>query len=357
MKKRPSKPTTLGHLAEIFGARVSGDDSTLIRGVAPLDLAREGDLTFVTNAKYLKAVFQTKASAVLMERAPEGAGHKPLLLHANPYACLARLIAHFHPAPVLRPGVRRGAFVEKGAKVHKTACVLPGAAVCKGAVIGARTILYSGAYVGDESTVGEDCVLYPNAVVRERCHLGSRVVLQPGCVIGGDGFGFAKDGDAYLKIPQVGNVVLEDDVEIGACTTIDRAVLGCTRIGKGSKLDNQIMIGHNCEIGEHTVMAAQTGISGSSRVGRHCVLGGQVGLAGHLVIGDKVTLATRTGVMEDLPNPGVYWGSPSMPMKEEMKNVAAYRDLPQLVKRLRRAERALSKLDPSFLRKEEGEKS
>jgi UDP-3-O-[3-hydroxymyristoyl] glucosamine N-acyltransferase len=196
--------------------------------------------------------------------------------------------------------------------------------------------------------VGEDCILYPNSVVREDCVLGDRVILQPGAVVGGDGFGFARDGDAYLKIPQVGNVVLEDDVEVGACTTIDRAVLGSTRIGRGTKFDNQIQIGHNNVVGAHNVFAAQTALAGSNQVGDHCVFGGQSALAGHLKVGDKVTLAARTGVMEDIPEPGVYWGSPHQRMGDAMKSVAAYRELPNLVRRLRRLEKALARLDPSF---------
>ncbi|HJT23643.1 MAG TPA: UDP-3-O-(3-hydroxymyristoyl)glucosamine N-acyltransferase, partial [bacterium] len=171
--------------------------------------------------------------------------------------------------------------------------------------------------------------------------LGNRVILQPGVVVGSDGFGFAPEADGYRKIPQVGNVVIEDDVELGANTCVDRAVLGTTRIGKGTKLDNLIQIGHNVEIGQHTVMAALSGISGSTKVGNRVVMGGQVGLAGHLKIGDGVTLATRTGVMEDIPEKGVYWGSPSTDMATEMKNVAVYRQLPELIKRIRSLEKAL----------------
>jgi UDP-3-O-[3-hydroxymyristoyl] glucosamine N-acyltransferase len=228
--------------------------------------------------------------------------------------------------------------------VDPSAAVYPGAVVAAGARVGARTVLYPGVFLGAEAVVGEDCILYSNVTVREKCVLRDRVILQPGVVIGGDGFGFAPDKGVYEKIPQVGNVILEEDVEIGANTCVDRAALGSTRIGKGTKLDNLIQIGHNVVIGENSIIVSQTGISGSTHVGNHVVMGGQVGLAGHLKIGDQVTLATRTGVMEDIPEKGVYWGSPSSPMAVEMKNVAAYRQLPDLVKRVRRMEKALEKL-------------
>ena len=347
MKTRKTQPT-LQDLADHLGASVHGDGRVRIKSIAPIQAAGEGDLTFVTGAKYLPAAAASPAAEVLIDQTPPVDIHKPLLIHPNPYACLARLIGYFHPPTQARPGIRRGAWVEKGARVHKSAVVYPGASVRAGAKIGARTVLHPGTYVGENSVLGEDCLLYPNVVVREDCVLGNRVILQPGVVIGSDGFGFAKEGEGYLKIPQVGNVVLEDDVEIGAGSAVDRAVLGTTKIGKGTKLDNLVHIGHNCVVGKHTVIAGQSGMAGSTQVGDHCAFGGQVGVAGHLKIGDHVTLATRAGVMENIPEAGVYWGAPSAPMKEEMKNVAAYRNLPSLVRRVRHLEKALKRLDPSF---------
>jgi UDP-3-O-[3-hydroxymyristoyl] glucosamine N-acyltransferase len=214
----------------------------------------------------------------------------------------------------------------------------------RGAVIGPGTVVYPGVFIGENAVVGENCVLYSNVTVRESCVLGNRVILQPGVVVGADGFGFAKDGQEYRKIPQVGNVIIEDDVELGANTCVDRAVLGSTVVGKGTKLDNLIQVAHNVVIGSNTVIASQTGIAGSTQVGSNVIMGGQVGLAGHLKIGDQVTLATRTGVMEDIPEKGVYWGSPSSKMTEEMKNVASYRQLPELVKRVRSLEKKLEKI-------------
>jgi UDP-3-O-[3-hydroxymyristoyl] glucosamine N-acyltransferase len=334
---------TLESLAREIGGTVKGDGSLELKGVAPLESAGEGDLTFLTNPKYASTAATTRASAILAEKEIPGVS-KPFLLSSNPYAALAKVIALFHPPAHHEVGVRAGAFVDPKATVHPQASIASGVTISVGAKVGARTVLYPGVFIGENTVVGEDCILCPNVTVREGCVLGNRVILQPGVVIGSDGFGFAKDGDGYRKIPQVGNVVLEDDVELGANTCVDRAVLGTTRIGKGTKLDNLIQIGHNVIIGKHTVMAALSGISGSTQVGDHVVMGGQVGLAGHLRIGDHVTLATRTGVMEDILDKGLYWGSPSAPMSEEMKNVAAYRQLPELIKRIRTLEKALEKL-------------
>jgi UDP-3-O-[3-hydroxymyristoyl] glucosamine N-acyltransferase len=334
---------SLENLAKEIGATAVGDPSLKITGVATLDSAKEGDLTFLTNFRYVKAAAATKASAILCDKAlPEVP--KSFLLSANPYAALAKVISLYFPPKVPVPGIQKGAWVDPRASVNPLASVADGATVSAGARVGARSVLYPGVYLGEGAEVGEDCTLYPNVTVRENCKLGNRVILQPGVVVGSDGFGFAPEGGAYRKIPQVGNVVIEDDVELGANTCVDRAALGSTRIGKGTKLDNLIQIGHNVEIGQHTVMAALTGISGSTKVGSHVVMGGQVGLAGHLKIGDGVTLATRTGVMEDILEKGVYWGSPSTEMAVEMKNVAAYRQLPELVKRIRNLEKAVENL-------------
>jgi len=333
----------LERLAREIGGTVLGDGTLLVTGIAPLDAARAGDLTFVTNPRYADQALSTQASAILCGGEIPGAA-KPLLLVPNPYAALAKLINLFHPVKPQVPGIQPGAWVDPKARVHPLASVFPGATVSAGAVVGPRSILYPGVFIGVQAVVGEDCLLYSNVTLRENCRLGNRVVLQPGAVVGSDGFGFAPDGDQYVKIPQVGNVVIEDDVELGANVCVDRAVLGTTKIGRGSKLDNLIQVGHNVVIGENTVMAALTGISGSTQVGNHVVMGGQVGIAGHLKIGNRVTLATRTGVMEDLPEEGVYWGSPSSKMAVEMKNVASYRQLPELIKRVRSLERGLEEM-------------
>ena len=334
---------SLKELADQLGGRFKGDPSLRLEGIAPLSTAKAGDMTFVTHPRYAPEAKSTSASAVLCGEELKGVD-LPLLIVPNPYLVLARVIALFHPGKTYEPGIRTGSVVELGSEVDATAVILSGAFVSKNATVGARTVLFPGVFLGEESRVGEDCLIYPNVTIRENCQVGNRVILQPGVVIGSDGFGFARDHERYVKIPQVGNVVLEDDVELGANVCVDRAVLGTTRIGQGTKLDNLIQVGHNVVIGRHGVIAAQTGIAGSTSVGDFTVMGGQVGLAGHLKIGDSVILATRTGVMEDIPEKGVYWGSPSASMTEEMKNVAAYRQLPALVKKIRQLEKAVEKL-------------
>ncbi|HET9869664.1 MAG TPA: UDP-3-O-(3-hydroxymyristoyl)glucosamine N-acyltransferase [bacterium] len=334
---------TLKELADQLGGSFTGDPQLALRGIAPLSAAGEGDLTFVTHPRYAPQAAATRASAVLCDKAMPGVD-KPFLMVPNPYLTLAKAIALFHPAKAYAPGVRPGAWVDPGAQVDPGAVVFDGVTVMAGARVGRGSVLFPGVFLGEGSVVGEDCLIHPNVTIREGCRLGDRVILQPGVVVGADGFGFARDKDRYVKIPQVGNVEIGDDVELGANVCVDRAVLGTTRIGEGTKLDNLIQVGHNVAIGRHGVIAAQTGIAGSTTVGDFTMMGGQVGLAGHLQIGDNVTLATRTGVMEDIPDKGLYWGSPSAPMAEEMKNVAAYRQLPALMKRVRQLEKALEKL-------------
>ncbi len=340
---------TLQDLALKIGGTFKGEGTLRLEGVAPLDSAKAGDLTFITNPRYAKLATATLGSAILCEKEIPGVS-KPFLLVKNPYAALARIISFFYPSRVFNPGIQEGAWVHPTATVHPHASVFPGVAVSAGVRIGRGTVLFPGVFIGEEAVVGEDCIFYSNVTVREKCLVGNRVILQPGAVVGADGFGFAPETEAYVKIPQVGNVIIEDDVELGANTCVDRAALGSTRIGKGTKIDNLVQIGHNVVIGVNTVIVSQTGISGSTQVGDHVVMGGQVGLAGHLKIGNHVTLATRTGVMEDIPEKGVYWGSPSTEIANEMKNVAAYRQLPALIKRIRQLEKTLEVLRDGKIR-------
>ncbi|SRR5665213_87740 len=334
---------SLEQLAKEIGGTFKGDASFILKGIAPIEKAGLGDLTFLTNTRYTLALLHTKASTILTDKEIPGV-EKSFLLSPNPYAALAKVIGLFYP-PLKHPsGIQIGASVDMRAKVHETASIAPGVVVSAGAHIGPGVVLYPGVFIGENTSLGENCIIYSNVSIRESCVLGKRVILQPGVVVGSDGFGFAKEGERYRKIPQVGNVIIEDDVELGANVCVDRAVLGSTVIGEGTKLDNLIQVGHNVIIGANTVIAAQTGISGSTQIGNSVIMGGQVGLAGHLKIGDHVTLATRTGVMEDIPDKGVYWGSPSLKMSDEMKNVAVYRQLPELIKRVRQLEKELEKI-------------
>lgn len=334
---------SLENLAQKIGGTVQGNGSTLVTGVAPLDSAKRGDLTFLTNPRYARQAQATQASAILCEKALPGVSTS-FLLAPNPYAALAKVISLFFPPKKPSPGVMKGAWVDPKASVHPEARVAEGVYVSAGAKLGARSVLYPGVYIGENAVIGDDCLLYPNSVVREDCVLGQRVILQPGAVVGSDGFGFAPDGGQYRKIPQVGNVVVEDDVELGANVCVDRAVLGTTRIGRGCKLDNLIQVGHNVVIGEHTVIAGLTGIAGSVEIGKHVVIGGQAGLAGHLKVANNVVLAGGTGVTQDIPDPGVYWGMPAIDISTERKNLVAYQRLYEMAQRVRKLEKALENL-------------
>lgn len=338
-----SVPVTLGRLAELVGGEVVGDPDLPIERLAPFASAGEGEITFVTHKKYLDDIGQTGAAAVIVpERLPASCS---LLVHPNPYLAFARVQQYFHgqrPAPT---GIMPGATVDPAAEVGAEVSIYPGCYVGPDCRIGAGTILYPNVVLYQGAEVGRDCLLHAGAVVREFCRLGDRVVLQPGAVIGSDGFGFAPDGPSYEKIPQSGIVVVEDDVEIGAASCIDRAALGVTRIRRGSKLDNLVQIGHNVEVGEDTVMAAQVGIAGSTVIGRHCTFGGQAGTAGHVKIGENVTVAGRGGVASSVDGNQVLSGLPAMPHRDWLKASMAFPRLPEMRHELHRLRNLVVELE------------
>jgi UDP-3-O-[3-hydroxymyristoyl] glucosamine N-acyltransferase len=312
--------------------------------VAPLDAAGPADISFVTDLRYAAAARTSRAGAFL---APPGVSGlpAPVLRIAAPRLALIDLIGLFHPAASPAPGLHRTAVVAADARVAPTAFVGALTVIEAGAEIGAGARLHPLVYVGLGAVVGEDTVLYPHVVIREGVRLGRRVIVHSGAVIGADGFGYAFDGARHRKIPQVGGVRIEDDVEIGANTTIDRATLGETVVGQGTKIDNLVQVGHNVEIGEHTVIAGQAGISGSCRIGRGVVMGGQVGLADHVTIGDGVLLAAQSGVHVDIAAGERVFGSPALPLTESKRVILATRRLPELVRRLRTLERRLARLE------------
>ncbi len=344
------KATPLSEIAAHLGGRVEGDAGILIRRVAPLDQAGAGDLSFLANPKYARALATTRASAVLVEeQAARGkpavpAGVPPgvaLVRVAQPYLAYARAVALLWQPERPEPGVHAGASVHPSAQVHPSAAVLPLAYVGAGSVIGPRTVLQPGAIVLERCRIGADCILYPGAVVREDCVLGDRVILHNQVSIGGDGYGFAQQvsqsergagsgpesgtagGVTHVKIPQFGNVVLEDDVEIGACTCVDRAALGSTRIGRGTKIDDLVMIGHGCQIGADCLIVAQSGLAGSAVLAARVVLGARAGVLGHLTVGAGATLLSRSHVTKSVP-PGVtVSGNPARPHREQLRQDAA----------------------------------
>jgi UDP-3-O-[3-hydroxymyristoyl] glucosamine N-acyltransferase len=335
---------SLGQLAMTLGAALEGDSSRVVTGVASLASAGPTDISFVTDTRYLKEARTSRAGAFL---APVDAADlpAPILRCRAPRVALAQLLALFHPAPTVTAGVHPSAVVAPEARVHPSAAIGAMAVVSPGAVVGARVRIDPLAYVGEGAEIGEDSVLYPSVVVRDGVRIGCRVVIHPGAVIGADGFGYAFDGAAHRKIPQIGGVIIEDDVEIGANATIDRAMLGQTVIRRGAKIDNLVQIGHNVEIGEHSVLAAQTGISGSTRVGHHVVMGGQVGVADHLTIGDGAQLAAQSGLMTDVPAGERMWGAPARPASQARRVAVAVMELPELIRRIRAFERRLRRLE------------
>jgi UDP-3-O-[3-hydroxymyristoyl] glucosamine N-acyltransferase len=269
-----------------------------------------------------------------------------LIVCADPYLSLARLATHLHPPPVYAPGIEAGAHVAATAVIDATATVRVGAIVEAGARVGARSVIGAGTYIGPEAVVGEECLLHPGVRVLGRCRLGDRVLLHAGVVIGSDGFGFAPDAQgARHKIPQLGIVVVEDDVEIGANTTVDRATFGATRIGARTKIDNLVQIAHNVTLGEDCVMASQSGIAGSTQVGARVIMGAQVGIAGHLRIADDVMMGGRTGVASSMDEAGIYSGTPAIPHREWLRVAVSQRFIPALRHRMAALERRLAELE------------
>ncbi len=351
---------SLAELAARVGGEVQGDGAIRIEGVAPLEDAGPTQLSFFSNKKYRRAFEASRAGAVIVDPGAEVPAGRTVLRAPNANLAFARISTLFHPPREALPEVSPAAVIHPSARVHPSAQVMPLACVGPGAEVGARTLLFPGAHVADGARVGEDCVLYHNVVVRERCVVGDRVILQPGCVIGSDGFGFAFDpegegtGPRHFKVPQIGNVVVEDDVEIGANTCVDRATLGTTRIGRGAKIDNLVQIAHNVQVGPLSLLMSQVGIAGSTKLGMGVIAAGQVGIVGHLEIGAGARLGAQSGIMNDVEAGDTVSGSPSRPHQRWLKNMAALDQLPELRKELRELRKELERLRGSGAPKKEG---
>lgn len=337
----------LGELAALVGGTVQGDASLAITGVAPIDGAGPGDITFLANPKYLEGLATTGASAAIVAPGVEAPG-LDLLVCANPYLAFAKILTRLKVPRIPPQGVLEGASVHPSARLEADVTIHPGCVVGAEVVVGRGSILHPGVVLYAGARIGEDCLLHAGAVVREGCRLGNRVILQPNAVIGSDGFGFAPDGDRYYKIPQVGIVELGDDVEVGACACIDRAAMGVTRVGRGTKLDNLVQIGHNVSIGEDTILVAQVGIAGSTRIGNHCTFGGQSATVGHIQVGDNVMLGGQSAIAGDTEGPQVLSGSPAIPHKEWLKASLSFGRLPEMRKEVNRLRRQLEELEKLF---------
>jgi UDP-3-O-[3-hydroxymyristoyl] glucosamine N-acyltransferase len=345
----------LGELAAAVGGTVEGDPSTLIEGVAPLEAATPRQITFLANPRYRRQAAASRAGAVLAAPGVD-LGGRTVVRVADPYLALARVLAIFHPPRAVAPGIREGATVGAGCSVDASAAVLQGARLGDRVLIGPRTVVHPGASLGDDVRVGADCVIHANAALYARTVLGDRVVVHAGAVLGSDGFGYAHDGTAPVKLPQVGDVVVEDDVEIGANTTIDRATFGSTVIGRGTKIDNLVQVGHNVVVGAGSLLVAQSGISGSTRLGRGVVVAGQSGAVGHITIGDGSKIGAKSAVTHDLPAGSFVVGHPAVDAKVWRRAAAAFARLPEILRRLRRVESRLGADRPGAAKGEgEGE--
>lgn len=340
----PAGPYTLGEIARALGASLEGDPWRVITGVAPLETAGSDQIAFLTHPKYLARARTSSAGALLVPEDAVGLPG-PLLRSRFPQRALISLLRLFHPAPAVTPGVHPSALVAPTARVHPEASVGAFSVLEDGVVIGRRARLFPFVYIGEGVEVGEETLLYPHVIIREGIRIGRRVIIHPGTVVGADGFGYAFDGAAHQKIPQVGGVILEDDVEVGANAAIDRATLGHTVVRRGTKVDNLVQIGHNVEIGEDAIVVAQVGISGSSRVGNRAVLAGQVGLADHVTVGEGARVGPQSGVPHDLDAGQDYMGTPTRPAAEARRIFAALPRLPGLLKRVRFLERRIVELE------------
>lgn len=336
---------TLGEIAKLTDGELKGDADQEITGVATLEDAQEGQISFLANPKYREQLHATGASAVILPVGSPDPG-RPHILCKNPYFGFTLVVREFHPPAQPRAaGIHPSAQVETSAELGEGSSIGAWVVIEAGARLGNHVTVFPGCFIGRNVRIGDAVTIHPNVHIGEAVEIGNRVVINPGAVIGCDGFGFAQDDGVYHKIPQVGTVVIEDDVEIGANTCIDRATLGATRIRQGCKLDNLVQIGHNVEIGEHSVVAGQAGISGSTKLGHHCMLGGQAGVTGHVTIGDYAAVGAQGGVTRSVEDRQTMAGYPARPVQQELKIAAAQTKLPELLHRVRALEKRLEQAD------------
>jgi UDP-3-O-[3-hydroxymyristoyl] glucosamine N-acyltransferase len=335
---------TLGQIREILGGELRGNGAVILRSVASLSSAGPDQLSFLLDGKHLPALQRSGAGAVILPASLADSVPLPRIVADNPHAYFARAAALLHaPAPI-EPGIHPTAVVHPDALIDPTSCIGPLTFVARGAYVGSGSIIGAGVSLGENAVVGSDCHLYDRVVIYHGCGLGDRCIVHSGAVIGADGFGYAKDGEAWLKVPQLGRVLIGDDVEIGACTTIDRGALDDTVIENGVKLDNLIMVAHNVRVGAHTAIAACVGIAGSTRIGSRCTIGGAAMIVGHIEIADGVHIGGGTLVAKSVIQPGAYTGV--MPMEEHknwLRNAAHLRHLDDMARRIRELERRLGR--------------
>lgn len=339
---------TLDEIARLVDGEVVGDGSIVITGINGIKEASEGELTFLANPRYLQLIETTRAAAILTSRQVKKAP-KPIIRTDNPSLAFAKIISLLTPFEQKYPcGIHPAAVIGKDVKLGRDVALQPYVVLEDGVCVGDRTVIYAGAYVGYNSVIGSDCVIYPNATIREKIEIGNRVIIHSGAVIGSDGFGFVTVDGSHHKIPQIGTVVIEDDVEIGANVTIDRARFGKTLIGGGTKIDNLVQIAHNVVIGENSMIIAQTGISGSTVIGKNVTLAGQSGLVGHITIGDNAVVAAQAGVTKSVAPNSFVSGYPAKPHDKAKRINAFVQRLPELADELKKLAEKIEKLERSL---------
>ena len=357
-KEDVKQKLTLCELARYLGGKVVGDEGVIIRGVMTIDEAREGDITFIANEKYEKKLSTTRASAVIVSPKFQKAempcppkADTALLIIENPYLAFARVVDLMSPEEVHPRGIHPTAIISPAAQLGQEVSIYPRVFVGERATVGDRVVMMPNVYVGEDCKIGEDTILYPNTVIYPGTVIGKRVKIHANTVIGSSGFGFAPEGgtatpvQGYFPIRQIGNTILEDEVEIGANSTVQRGALGATKIGRGTKIGSQVQIAHNVEIGENTLLIGQVGIAGSAKIGSRVILAGGVGIVGHVNVGDDVKVGARSGVTNDLPSGGTYLGYPAEPIEKMRRSQVAIHRLPAMMELLRSLKKKVAEIE------------
>ena len=338
---------TAKQIADYLQGEVEGDANASVQTFAKIEEGIEGAISFLANSKYEHYIYETKSTIVLVNKdfTPEHPVSATLVRVDNAYESIARLLTLYEQTINKRQGIHPLACIAETATIGEGCYVGPFAYVGENAKVGNGTQIYAHSIVEERATIGDDCLIYPNVSIYHDCVVGNRVILHSGCVIGADGFGFAPSANGYEKIPQIGIVTLEDDVEIGANTCVDRSTMGSTYVRHGVKLDNLVQIAHNCEVGSHTVMSAQVGVAGSTKIGQWCMFGGQVGIAGHAVIGDRVLSGAQAGIAGSIRKGNVtVQGSPAIDAKNFMRSSVVFKKLPEMYSELNRLQEEIEEL-------------
>lgn len=334
---------TASHIAEQLGGEVVGDGSVAITGIAPADSACAGDLTFAEKERYLAAAEQSQAAAILVPTGFESS-KKVLIRVKNPRVAIARVLPLFFPPESHQPGVHANATIHPTAKIDPSARIGPHCAIGANVRVGARTVLMGGNHIGRDCKIGDDVCLFPNVVIYAKCQIGNCVAIHAGTTIGSDGYGYVFDQGQHRKMLQVGNVIIHDDVEIGANTAIDRGALGSTVIGQGTKIDNLVHIAHNVVIGRHCLVMGQVGFAGSTHLGDYVVIASQSGIAGHLKLGNQSIVGAKSGVLRDVPDGATVLGYPAAPDKQAKRQWVATAQLPDMIRQLRELQKKVEEL-------------